>query len=91
MARLRGHRLESRGAPFTAHSCQTWPCDTIAGINRVNRTGTALQPEADVQVSGHGHGLCECGMTGPHQLSGADRRRWHEEHKATMRQKAAGS
>lgn len=88
MDRLAGHRLESRGAPYTSHSCQSWPCDTIAGVQRVNRAGVALSPDADIKVAGFGHALCECGQTGPHQMSGAERRRWHSDHKNRLQSRS---
>ena len=83
--RVPGHRLIARGAPHTGQACTAWPCDTVAGVKRVNRHGTALDPEADVRVAGHGHALCECGWTGAHLLSGAERRRDHAVHKAAVR------
>jgi hypothetical protein len=85
--RLPGHKLMLRGAPYTGQSCQQWPCDTIAGVTRVNRRGDPISPDADVRLSGHGHGLCECDATGPHDLTGADRRRWHDAHKAEVLRK----
>lgn len=79
--RVPGHRLIGRGAPHTAEACQKWPCDTLSGVQRVNQHG-----DAKVQgVGGHGHALCECGWTGPHQLTGATRKRAHHQHKATVR------
>lgn len=83
--RVEGHGLQLRGAPHTAQSCQLWPCDTIAGVTRVNRRGVVIGPDGDGGIGGHGHGLCECGVTGPHDLTGADRRRWHEKHKAQVK------
>jgi hypothetical protein len=82
--RLRGHRIAGLGAPHTANSCQNWPCDTLPGVVRVNRQG---QTRAQ-GIGGYGHALCECGWTGPHQLSGAARRRAHAQHKRSQRREA---
>lgn len=83
--RIRGHRLTNRGAPFTGDSCQRWPCDTLSGVQRVNRTGEA-KPEG---IGGHGHALCECQWLGPHRLTGADRKRDHMKHKTEVRERLA--
>lgn len=82
--RVQGHKLLLKGAPHTAQSCQQWPCDMIAGIQRVNRRGVIVTPEGAAGIGGHGHALCECGWTGPHDLTGADRRRSHEQHKVQV-------
>lgn len=58
-----------------------WPCDTLAGVLRVDKRGR----ERAKGVGGHGHALCECGWTGAHLLTGADRRRDHREHLKTIR------
>jgi hypothetical protein len=79
--RVTGHRLIGKGAPHTSQSCQRWPCDVHAGVQRVNRTG-----EAKTQgIGGHGHALCECGWTGGHRLTGSERKRDHDSHKASLR------
>jgi hypothetical protein len=82
--RVPGHRLQAGGAPHTGLTCQRWPCDTLPGIQRVNRIG---EPSTR-GISGHGHALCECGWTSSHLLSGAERRRAHREHKRTVRSAA---
>ncbi|HEX8321671.1 hypothetical protein [Longimicrobium sp.] len=82
--RVQGHRLVDRGAPYTAQSCQSWPCDTIAGVHRVNRQGQQIEVGSAVTVGGHGHALCECGWTGPHEMTGADRQRAHRKHLANL-------
>lgn len=76
-----GHGLISEGAAHTAQSCQEWPCDKVTGIQRVDRRGVV----AANGVGGHGHALCACGWTGPHQLTGADRKRSHRDHKVRIR------
>jgi hypothetical protein len=78
--RVQGHRLIGKGAPHTSQSCQRWPCDVHAGVQRVNRLGHL----ADQGISGHGHALCECQWTGAHRLTGADRKRDHHSHKADV-------
>lgn len=75
--RIEGHRLEARGAPHTADSCQLWPCDKHSGVQRVNRRGESKEQG----IAGHGHARCECGWVGRHQLTGADRKRDHAAHK----------
>lgn len=84
LLRVPGHRILGRGAPHTGQSCQTWPCDTVSGVRRVDRYGIVR----DVGVGGHGHASCECGWTGPHQFSGAARRRDHRAHKRSLRSTA---
>jgi hypothetical protein len=79
--RVSGHRLIARGAPHTAQSCLEWPCDVHAGVQRVNRNGKATSQG----IGGHGHALCECGWTGKHLLTGADRKRDHQKHKQGVR------
>lgn len=76
-----GHGLVFEGAAHTANACQVWPCDTLAGVQRVNRRG---EPASN-GIGGHGHGVCACGWTSPHLYSGAERRRAHNAHKAQLR------
>lgn len=78
---VHGHALQAEGAPHTGASCQEWPCDTIAGVERVNQHGR----RSATGVGGHGHALCECGWQSKHLLTGAARRRAHVEHKDTVR------
>lgn len=33
----------------------------------------------------HGHGLCACGETSPHETTTAARQRWHRDHKRTVK------
>lgn len=82
--RVLGHRLQGLGAPYTGQACQLWPCDTLAGVQRVDRLGS---PKAK-GIGGHGHAFCECGWTGEHRLTGADRRRDHRRHKRAIRERA---
>lgn len=79
--RVPGHRIQGRGAPHTAQTCQRWPCDTISGVQRVDKVGV---PRAR-GIGGHGHALCECGWTSGHLLTGADRRRAHRSHRELAR------
>lgn len=81
MLRVPGHRLVALGAPHTGQTCQQWPCDTLAGVQRVDKLGS---PRAQ-GVSGHGHALCECGWTSGHLLTGAARRRAHRQHKRDVK------
>lgn len=83
--RVPGHRLQARGAPHTGHSCQLWPCNTLPGVQRIDKRGSP----SIKGIGGHGHALCECGWSGPHQLTGADRRRDHLAHQDTVREQAA--
>jgi hypothetical protein len=79
--RVTGHRLLDEGAPYTGTSCQGWPCDTVNGVQRVTRTG-----ELGAQgVGGFGHARCECGWTGPHRMTGVQRRADHSIHKDQIR------
>jgi len=78
--RVAGHRLIARGAPHTAETCQRWPCDTLSGVQRVNQLG---EPK-ERGIGGHGHALCECGWAGPHRLTGAARKRDHQQHKQNV-------
>jgi hypothetical protein len=79
--RVPGHRIQAQGAPFTATTCQLWPCDKLLGVQRVD----ALGNPRDHGVTGHGHAVCECGWTGAHLMTGASRRRNHREHKRQVR------
>jgi len=72
-----GHRLIARGAPHTAQACSHWPCDVHSGVQRVNRRGDL----GGRGVGGFGHALCECGWTGPHDETGAARRRSWRKHR----------
>lgn len=79
---VRGHGIVSDGAPHTANSCQQWPCDTLSGVQRVNRQGASSGVNG---IGGYGHALCTCGWTSAHLLTGADRRRAHIAHKQRLR------
>lgn len=73
------HGLRNEGAAYTSKTCTEGPCKTSDGQRIANPWGG---------VSGAGHGRCACGAESPHVRSGADRRRWHAQHKAEIAQAA---
>ena len=71
--RVSGHTLWHEGMALAAAECQTGPCMNRRG--GLGRNG----------VYGEGHACCSCGAVSPHLSSGAERKRWHREHKAEVR------
>jgi hypothetical protein len=90
--------LERRAA---AQSAGLWnPEGMTTRVRRTNIRGHALRSEgaahipgkpeeeqsAWIRCRGHiGYGVCECGDASPCLWSAAARKRWHAEHKATIR------
>lgn len=77
--RVPGHPLRCRGEAYLAVDCFEDRCAT-------NVRGTVHQengPGYD-SVRGAGHAACSCGALSPHETTGADRKRWHRQHKARV-------
>ena len=64
---VKGHGLVQEGKAHRQEGCKV--CDYWFRP----RMGSA----------GEGHGKCSCGVLSEHLMSGADRKRWHKEHKMT--------